>query len=127
MAGRMGEARRGREHMEKVVPIRREVLGADHEDTLSSLHNLAVMRIMTGDSEGALSLQRQLVETQTRRLGAEHPTTLSERGNLASMQVDSGKTGQALPIALSVVEATRSEEQTTEHPSLMRPSYAVFC
>src|SRR3546814_4510627 len=64
------------------------------------------MRIMTGDSEGALSLQRQLVETQTRRLGAEHPTTLSERGNLASMLVDSGKAGQALPIALSVVEAT---------------------
>src|SRR3546814_5708962 len=86
--------------------MRREVLGADPEDTLGSLHNLAVMRIMTGDSEGALSLQRQLEETQTRRLGAEHPQTLSERGNLASMLVDSGKAGQALPIAVSGVEAT---------------------
>src|SRR3546814_12836803 len=88
LLGRMGEARLGREHMEKLVPMRREVLGADHEDTLSSLHNLAVMRIMTGDSEGALSLQRQLVATQTRRLGAEHPTTLSDRGTLARMLVD---------------------------------------
>src|SRR3546814_15232784 len=64
------------------------------------------MRIMTGDSQGGLSLQRQRGETQTRRLGAEHPTTLSERGNLASMLIDSGKPEQALPVALSVVEAT---------------------
>src|SRR3546814_7997337 len=36
LLGRMGEARLGREHMEKLVPMRREVLGADHEDTLRS-------------------------------------------------------------------------------------------
>src|SRR3546814_2686971 len=53
LLGRMGEAKLGREHMERLVPMRREVLGADHEDTLGSLHNLAVMRIMTGDSQGA--------------------------------------------------------------------------
>src|SRR3546814_4416344 len=64
LLGRMGEAKLGREHMEHLVPMRREVLGADHEDTLGSLHNLAVMRIMTGDSEGALSLQRQLVRSE---------------------------------------------------------------
>src|SRR3546814_16257940 len=89
-----------------VLLISRKVLSAYQENTRGSLRNLAFMRIMTGDSEGALSLQRQLVETQTRRLGSEHPQTLSERGNLASMLVDSGKAGQALPIALSVGEAT---------------------
>src|SRR3546814_13610597 len=34
LLGRMGEARLGREPMDKLVPMRREVLGADHEDTL---------------------------------------------------------------------------------------------
>src|SRR5690606_40431820 len=55
LLGRMGEGRLGREHMEKLVPMRRDVLGPDHEDTLGSLHNLAVMRINTGDSGGALA------------------------------------------------------------------------
>src|SRR3546814_14811251 len=94
LLGRMGEAKLGREHMEHLVPMRREVLGADHEDTLGSLPNLAVMRIMTGDSEGALSLQRQLVETQTRRLGAEHPPNLDRQrdveGKVGTVRVDPG-------------------------------------
>src|SRR5690606_39989478 len=99
----MGEPELGRDYLERMVPIRREVLGDNDAKTLESLHNLAVMRVMTGDKPGALAMQRQLVETQTRRLGAEHPKTLSERGNLASMLIDSGKAEQALPISTAVV------------------------
>src|SRR3546814_16585351 len=46
LLGRMGEARTGREHMEKPVPLRREVPGADPEDPLSSPPNPSVLRTM---------------------------------------------------------------------------------
>ena len=64
-----------RDNMEKLVPLRRQVLGEDHEDTLASISNLSILRMMAGETEGAVALQRQLLELQTRRLGSEHPMT----------------------------------------------------
>lgn len=60
----MGEAKERRALMERLVPLRTRVLGPGHADTLASLHNLAVMRIMTGDKDGAVALQQGLVQTQ---------------------------------------------------------------
>src|SRR3546814_16211604 len=64
LLGRMGEATLGREHMEHLVPLRREVLGADHEATLTSLQNLAVNRNMTADRRR--SEQRRVGEEGSR-------------------------------------------------------------
>ena len=119
LVGRMGEPKIGRDLLERLVPMRTQVLGADHLDTLGSLHNLAVMRIMTGDANGAVALQQGLVRMQTRRLGAEHPTTLGERGNLANMINDSGKPELALPIAEAVVEA-RARVLGADNPQTLR-------
>jgi non-specific serine/threonine protein kinase/serine/threonine-protein kinase len=115
----MGEPKLGRQYLERIVPVRIAVLGADDPDTLSSLHNLAIMRMMTGDKDGGIALQRRLLAIQTRRLGAEHPQTLSERGNLATMLVDNGQPELAQPIAESVLEA-RTRVLGADNPQTLR-------
>ena len=119
LLGRMGEPEAGRKLLETVVATRAATLGKDHADTLSAQHNLAIMRIMTGDKAGAVAMQRELAAIQTRRLGAAHPSTLGELGNLANMLSDSGDNAQALPIAQAVVEA-RTRVMGADHPQTLR-------
>ncbi len=115
----VGDVAQARIHMEKLVPLRMAVQGAEHKDTLAALGNLAVMRMMTGEKEGAVALQRQLVATQIRRLGAEHPIALHARGTLASMLADSGAAEEALPLIKAVL-AGRERVLGPEHPQTLR-------
>ena len=55
---------------------RREVLGAEHEDTVASMRLLATMRAMLSDSSGRAERRYSVVAVQTRRIGSEHPLTL---------------------------------------------------
>ena len=41
-----------------------------------------------GDVDGALTIYRELYETQTIKLGSDHPDTLTTRNNLASRKGD---------------------------------------
>lgn len=115
----VGEIAEARINMEKLVPLRMAVQGAEHKDTLAALGNLAVMRMMTGEKEGAVTLQRQLVATQVRRLGAEHPVALHARGTLASMLADSGGAEEALLLGKEVI-AGRERVLGPEHPQTLR-------
>ena len=93
----VGEMAEARANMEKLLPLRVAAQGAEHKDTLAATSNLAVMRMLTGEKEGAVKLQRELVATQIRRLGNDHPLTLHARGTLASMLADSNAAEEALP------------------------------
>ncbi|HVI26480.1 MAG TPA: serine/threonine-protein kinase [Xanthomonadaceae bacterium] len=119
LLGRMGEPKAGRALLERLVPLRSQVLGTEHEDTLAAIHNLAVMRILTGDAEQAVASQRELVAIQTRRLGAEHPTTLLERNNLASMLSDAQRTPEAIPLQEATLAAAR-RVLGADHPQTLR-------
>ncbi len=115
----VGDLADARANMEKLVPLRMAVQGAEHKDTLAALTNLAVMRMMTGEKDGAVTLQRQLVATQVRRLGAEHPVALHARGTLASMLADSGGAEEALQLGRDVL-AGRERVLGPEHPQTLR-------
>lgn len=115
----VGDLADARANMEKLVPLRRAVQGADHKDTLAATGNLAVMRMLSGEKEGAIQLQRELVAIQTRRLGAEHPLALHARGTLASMLADSRQAEEALPLMKAVL-AGRERVLGPEHPQTLR-------
>jgi Tetratricopeptide repeat len=53
------------------------VLGEQHLDTLTSMGNLAVILLQTGDREGAIRLLRKCLAGRRKVLGENHPDTLA--------------------------------------------------
>jgi hypothetical protein len=62
---------------------RRQVLGADHPDTLGSASNLAVGLSELGRVDEALALDRDILDRKRRVLGVDHPDTLASANYLA--------------------------------------------
>ena len=67
----------------QATELRREVLGEEHSDTLTSMANLASTYRNQGRWKEAEELFVQVIETSLRVLGEEHPDTLSSMANLA--------------------------------------------
>lgn len=65
-------------------------LGAEHPDTLTTLHNLAAALKAHGDLAGARRLEEQVLEARARILGEEHPDTLNTLQNLAGTHFAQG-------------------------------------
>ncbi|WP_188310262.1 serine/threonine-protein kinase [Arenimonas fontis] len=103
--GRMGDVGQARATFEDIYPRLRDALGPEHDDTLMAMGRLAVMRVLDGDTEAAVALQRERVEISLRKLGAEHPATLSERGNLANMLLEMRAMDEAEALMRAVLEA----------------------
>jgi eukaryotic-like serine/threonine-protein kinase len=78
----LGDLKAANPHLEKAYEIRRQLLGAEHPDTLTSLHDLAFLRWRQGVYDKATSLVRQAFEGRRRVLGAEHPDTLKSQLDL---------------------------------------------
>ncbi|KAI4260743.1 MAG: hypothetical protein LQ352_000135 [Teloschistes flavicans] len=81
-----GEAGRGPEALqltERVVEVRKRVLGEEHPSTLTSMANLASTYWNQGRWKEAEELEVQVMEIRKRVLGDEHPDTLNSINNLA--------------------------------------------
>ena len=59
----------------KLLDLERRNLGADHPDTLATMHNLANMYSGQGNYEEAEKLYRETLQIQQRILGPDHPDT----------------------------------------------------
>jgi serine/threonine protein kinase len=97
---------------------RREVLGPEHPDTLTSMNNLALVlndQLKLGEAE---ALHRQVLEARRRTRGPEHPDTLTSMNNLASVLADQGKLGEAEALHRQELEACR-RTQGPEHPDTL--------
>ena len=75
----------------EALAIRRDVLGADHESTATSLNNLAGLRSAMGDADAALPLYEEAVELFDRVLGTSHPRTTVVRTNLGALRERMGR------------------------------------
>jgi len=93
-------------------------LGADHPDSLVSLHNLALLRDAQSQLQQAEALGTELVERRTRSLGADADGTLRSRANLADVQRQLGKREDALR-NLDTVVAVRIDRLGPEHPETL--------
>jgi tetratricopeptide (TPR) repeat protein len=70
--------------------IRQRVLGLEHQDTLSSMNNLAATKNKMGDYRGAEELLEQALKGRTQNLGPEHEDTLGSMSNLAAAKSSMG-------------------------------------
>ena len=78
-----------------VYNSRKEILGENHPDTLSALHNLANSYSDLGDYSKACELQNVVYNARKEILGESHPDTLSTLHNLANSYSDLGDDSKA--------------------------------
>ncbi|KAK1765234.1 hypothetical protein QBC33DRAFT_495970 [Phialemonium atrogriseum] len=98
--------------------IRKRVLGKEHPNTLSSMHNLALTYLNQGRWKEAEELGVQVIETSKRMLGKEHPNTLSGMHNLASTYGNQGRWKEAEELEVQVME-TSKRVLGKEHPNML--------
>jgi tetratricopeptide (TPR) repeat protein len=114
----VGQWDKAEELLVQAVKTSKELLGAEHPDTLTSIANLASTFRKQGRWKEAEELDLQVIETSKRVLGAEHPDTLSSIANLASTFEDQGRWKEAEELELQVIE-TRKRVLGAEHPDTL--------
>jgi len=82
----------------QVMETKKQMLGPEHSDTLTSMHNLASTYSNQGRWKEAEELSMQVMETQKQVLGPEHPSTLTSMANLAYTLKQLGKIPDALTL-----------------------------
>lgn len=100
---------------EAVTKARKELLGAEHEDTLIGMINLAITYKNLGRYEDALALEEQVVEARKSKLGKTHPDTLVSMNNLADSYAGLGRFEDSLVLAKETVEGMKTT-LGPEHP-----------
>jgi hypothetical protein len=85
-----------------VLEISKRVLGPEHPDTLTSMHNLAFIWNEQGRQAEGLKLIEECVLLRTRILGTGHPNTLDSRRTLLEWQADWLETGDLIDKSLDV-------------------------
>ncbi len=81
----LGLYNQARSLLTRAVDIRRRVLGPQNPDTLTSVHNLAVVLDGEGRYAEAEKLERETLDIRRRVLGPDHPDTLRSMNNLANV------------------------------------------
>src|SRR5205809_1930161 len=81
--GRLKEAE---ELMMQVTETRKRVLGQEHPDTLTSMHNLAYIWKFQGQEKEAVNLMREAEKLQRKILGSDHYLTVSSTRTLCKWQ-----------------------------------------
>jgi tetratricopeptide (TPR) repeat protein len=94
----LGEPALAIQQYQQALATRRQVLGADHADTLGSMNNLAMAYLDTGRLAEALPLFEEAMKRCRAKLGPDDPLTLVSMGNLAHAYGDAGRLADALPI-----------------------------
>ena len=84
--------------------------GAESQNYLVDLHNLAGAQIDMGDLEGAAQSEREVLATRERIWGPNHPDTAYSLNNLGWIYLELGRWRQAEPLLRENVEVTRKAE-----------------
>ncbi len=111
----LGEFEMAQPHLERSFQLRRDLLGADDLDTLTSMNSLAGLYQEQGRNQEALPLFEETVAARRRVLGDEHPHTLNARHNLSSLYVPLGRFQDAERLSEDLLETAR-RVLDDEHP-----------
>ena len=106
-------------HLTRALELRREFLGEDHADTLTSLGNLAELREDQGELEEAEALWRQTWESWRQLLGDDHPDTLTAKDHTGVMLLHLTRYDEAEPVIRECL-ADRRRVLGREHPDTLR-------
>ncbi|GMF97349.1 unnamed protein product [Aspergillus oryzae] len=102
----------------QVLELRKQVLGPEHPDTLTSIANLALTYRNQGRWKEAERLQVQVLELRKQVLGPEHPDTLTSIANLASTYWTQGRWKEAEELEKQVLKL-RKQVLGPEHPDTL--------
>ena len=80
------------------------LLGEDHPDTISALHNLAITYDNLGDYAKSKALKEQVYEKRKKKLGEDHPDTITALNNLATTYGDLGDYAKSKALKEQVYE-----------------------
>ena len=97
---------------------REKALGADHPQTLDSIHSLGILLMNKGDYEGAEELYRQALAGYEKALGADHPDTLASLNNLGILLKNKGDYQGAEEVCRRAL-AGREKALGAEHPDTL--------
>ncbi|KAJ1338598.1 protein SERAC1 [Microdochium nivale] len=102
-------------HLQEVKNALVEVLGAQHDKTLSAMLALAGILWGLGRIDQAIVLQKTVVTIRTRTRGISHQETLQAMDHLGKSYWLHGQYGEALELQTSTVEMAR-KTLTSKHP-----------
>ncbi|KAF2023428.1 TPR-like protein, partial [Setomelanomma holmii] len=100
------------------MKARKNVLGQEHKDTLSSMAMVGSAYRLGGRWEDAEKLEVQVMETHKTKLGADHSFTLISMANLALTYWNQGRWEDAEELEVQVME-TRKMKPGADHPSTL--------
>jgi tetratricopeptide (TPR) repeat protein len=121
-----GDYRRGLERAQKAYEEAKRSLGAEHPDTLTSLHNLAQLYQAQGQYREAELFYQKALQLCEKVRGPEHPDTLESLNDLAMLYQAQGRYEEAEPF---LQKALRLREKVLgpEHPTPWRASTTWLC
>ncbi|BCR87174.1 uncharacterized protein ACHE_31161A [Aspergillus chevalieri] len=102
----------------QVMETRKQVLGPEHPDTLTSMASLTATYWNQGQWKEAKELGIQMMETQKQVLGPEHPDSLASISNLAATYRNQARWKEAEALEVHVME-TQKQVLGPEHPSTL--------
>jgi tetratricopeptide (TPR) repeat protein len=100
---------------DKIVEMRKKLLGTEHSDTLLSMRYLARTYSDQGRWNEAEQLELQVMDIGKKWLGPEDPLTLVNMGNLAGTYCNQGRWNEAEQLQLQVMDK-RKKLLGPEHP-----------
>jgi eukaryotic-like serine/threonine-protein kinase len=114
----LGEFKGANLHLEKAYAIRREILGKEHPDTLTSLHNLAMERWKQGQFKEAIELARQALERRQRVLGPADEQTLWTQLNLGLFLWEANRLDDAEVVLRQAIQSCKRSLGPDHHHTL---------
>ncbi|KAI1571289.1 HET multi-domain protein [Pyrenophora tritici-repentis] len=110
----------------KASSLRKEALGPEHPNTLTSMSNLALVLESQGKYEEAEAMNRQTLARFEKVLGPEHPGTLTSMSNLALVLKSQGKYEEAEEMNRQELECTK-KVLGPEHPHTLTSMFILAC
>ena len=93
----------------QALAIRRQALGDQHLDTLSSMNDNAVAFCDASQFDRSIELHEQALSGRRARLGADHPDTLTSMSNLAVAYASSGQFDRAIELHSQVLGVQKAK------------------
>ncbi|MFJ5229189.1 tetratricopeptide repeat protein [Kitasatospora sp. NPDC088391] len=119
-----GLLRQARAEFETLLATRRELLGDDHSDTLTTRHNLAGTMQAQGHLQQAQTELETILAVRRELLGDDHPSTLTTRHNLAFVLQAQGHLQQART-EFEIVLAMEREILGDDHPDTLTTRHSL--
>jgi len=124
----LGAYEAAEKHLREQVRIRREKLGAEHEDTARAVNDLGAFLTKNGKSADAENLLKTALSDHTRLFGRKHAIALQTMDALATLYVEQMRSKDAEPLLRELIEIRKVSpgSENTEAASSMNSLATLY-